>query len=77
LSIGRELPAAMVETVSLALGRGLTRNSDAIWFMSRGVVAEELDGGVLAAVNLGAMPLGAQSGSRAAPAHPQAKSCMR
>lgn len=37
-----------VETVSLALGRGLCLASDAMWFISRGVVAEELDSGLMA-----------------------------
>lgn len=31
------------ETVALAVGRGILAGSDAIWFISRGVVAEELD----------------------------------
>jgi LysR family pca operon transcriptional activator len=62
LSIGREMPAAMVETVSLAVGRGLTRDSDAIWFISRGVVADELDAGILAALDLGFLPLAGSIG---------------
>lgn len=37
-----------VETVSLALGRGICLASDALWFISRGVVAEELERGVMA-----------------------------
>jgi len=32
-----------VETVALAVGRGILAGSDAVWFISRGVVAEELD----------------------------------
>lgn len=35
------------ETASLALGRGIVAGSDAVWFISRGVVADELDRGVL------------------------------
>lgn len=35
------------ETVALALGRGIVAASDALWFISRGVVAEELDSGAL------------------------------
>jgi len=57
LSIGREAPSAMVETVSLAVGKGMTRESDAIWFISRGVVAEELESGALATLDLGSVPL--------------------
>lgn len=34
-----------VETVALAVGRGLLAASDAVWFISRGVVAEELQRG--------------------------------
>lgn len=37
-----------VETVSLALGRGLCLASDALWFISRGVVADEVDRGLMA-----------------------------
>jgi len=32
-----------VETASLAVGRGICLTSDALWFISRGVVIEELD----------------------------------
>lgn len=39
------LPIA--ETVSLALGRGVCLASDALWFISRGVVAEELERGLM------------------------------
>lgn len=39
--------APAVETVSLAVGRGICLASDALWFISRGVVAEELDRGLL------------------------------
>ena len=35
--------APKFETVSLAFGRKLVQNSDAIWFISRGVVASELE----------------------------------
>lgn len=43
-----------VETVSLALGRGICLASDALWFISRGVVAEELSRGILAERTTGA-----------------------
>jgi LysR family pca operon transcriptional activator len=56
LSLGRELPRAQVETVSLALGRGLVRASDAAWFISRGVVAEELAERRLVALPLPGLP---------------------
>lgn len=34
-----------LETTALAVGRGILTGSDAVWFISRGVVAEELDRG--------------------------------
>jgi LysR family pca operon transcriptional activator len=37
----------VMETVALAVGRGILAGSDALWFISRGVVAEELDRGEL------------------------------
>lgn len=37
-----------IETVSMAFGRGYTRMTDAVWLISRGVVAEDLEEGVLA-----------------------------
>lgn len=43
-----------VETVSLAVGRGICLASDALWFISRGVVAEEMERGMLAEFQLGA-----------------------
>lgn len=57
LSHGRELPRPQVETVSLALGRGLVLASDAVWFISRGVVAEEMAIGALVALDLGGLAL--------------------
>jgi LysR family pca operon transcriptional activator len=57
LSHGRELPTPKIETVSLALGRGLVLASNAVWFISRGVVAEEIAAGGLVALDLGGMPL--------------------
>jgi LysR family pca operon transcriptional activator len=37
-----------IETVSMAFGRRYTRMTDAVWIISRGVVAEDIDEGVLA-----------------------------
>ncbi|MDZ7573123.1 MAG: LysR substrate-binding domain-containing protein [Pseudotabrizicola sp.] len=42
-----------METVALAIGRGILAGSDAVWFISRGVVAEELDRGDLIALPTG------------------------
>lgn len=38
---------AAIETVSLAMGRGILVGSDAVWFISRGVIQDELDRGIL------------------------------
>jgi LysR family transcriptional regulator, pca operon transcriptional activator len=43
-----------VETSTLALGRGLLLASDAVWFISRGVVENEIDAGQLVPIELGA-----------------------
>jgi LysR family pca operon transcriptional activator len=56
LSLGFDVPRPWVETVSLALGRGLLRHTDAVWFISRGVVADELDDGKLVAPDLPGLP---------------------
>lgn len=45
--VGRRGP---FETVSLPFGRRVVQNSDMLWFISRGVVAEELARGTLAAI---------------------------
>ncbi|MFS4437701.1 LysR substrate-binding domain-containing protein [Paracoccaceae bacterium GXU_MW_L88] len=42
------------ETVSLAFGRSLLLQSDAVWFISRGVVAHEVDIGELVTIDTGA-----------------------
>lgn len=53
-SIGQGGRRPAVETVSLALGRGICLASDFVWFISRGVVGEELDRGDMIAFPLGA-----------------------
>ncbi len=53
-SLGADDIAPAFETVSLAFGRQVLRETDAIWFISRGVVAEELANGSLRAVPLNA-----------------------
>ncbi|TXI01334.1 MAG: LysR family transcriptional regulator [Pseudorhodobacter sp.] len=45
LGLGGMRPA--IETVALPLARGVLMGSDAVWFISRGVVAEDLDRGDL------------------------------
>jgi LysR family pca operon transcriptional activator len=47
-SLGLNGVKPAVETVSLALGRGICLQSDAMWFISRGVVIEDLASGVMA-----------------------------
>ena len=42
------------ETVALAVGRGILGGSDALWFISEGVVTEELDAGTLITIPTGA-----------------------
>lgn len=42
------------ETVSLAFGRGILMGSDALWFISRGVIAQEIARGDLVTIETGA-----------------------
>lgn len=42
------------ETVALPVGRAILLRSDAVWFISRGVVADELDRGELCEISTGA-----------------------
>lgn len=44
----------LIETVSLALGRGICLASDALWFISHGVVIHELDRDELVQIQTGA-----------------------
>jgi LysR family pca operon transcriptional activator len=48
MSLGLVGARAAIETVALPLARGVLMGSDAVWFISRGVVAEDLDRGDLA-----------------------------
>lgn len=47
VSVGLSHLEPTFETVSLAFGRKLVMNSDIVWFISKGVVADELASGVL------------------------------
>lgn len=61
------------ETVALPLARGLVLGSDAVWFISRGVVAEELDRAEMAVLPTDARSLAGAVGvtrRQAGPAHP-------
>lgn len=55
-SIGLPEMRGDIETVGLPVGRRVVQNSDLLWFISRGVVADELRLGTLIAVDL-ASPL--------------------
>ncbi|NEY89961.1 LysR substrate-binding domain-containing protein [Tabrizicola oligotrophica] len=48
VSLGLGLVRPAIEAVALPLARGVLLGSDALWFISRGVVAEDLDRGDLA-----------------------------
>ena len=52
-SLGLVGRRGVFETVSLPFGRRVVQHSDMVWFISRGVVAEELARGTLAALTLG------------------------
>ncbi len=69
-SIGLPEIRAAYETVALPVGRKLVGLSDALWFISRGVVADELNTGTLIAVALSSPMLSGPVGfsvARAAP----------
>lgn len=51
-----------IETVSLAFGRRFVQRTDAVWFISRGVVADELARGALAALDIGEALMGGPVG---------------
>ncbi|MHA7876374.1 LysR substrate-binding domain-containing protein [Roseivivax sp.] len=51
-SLGIDIPFPVVETASLAFARRLLQRSEAIWFISEGVVEEELARGQLRALRL-------------------------
>ena len=69
-SIGLGEFRAAFETVALPVGRKLVSQSDAIWFISRGVVADELESGLLVELGLSSPLLSGPVGysvARAAP----------
>ncbi|MEW9807923.1 pca operon transcription factor PcaQ [Mesorhizobium sp. ZMM04-5] len=49
---GIALPPTVIDTVSDSFGRAFLRQSDAVWVISAGVVADELSGGAFAALPL-------------------------
>lgn len=69
-----------VETSTLALGRGLLLASDAVWFISKGVVENELESGQLVEIPLGATFLSGAVGMttiKDATLHPAIAALMR
>lgn len=57
--VGLQNRAPAFENVSLAFGRKVVQRSDTVWFISAGVVAEEIGTGLLCAVDPGAdLPVG-------------------
>jgi LysR family transcriptional regulator, pca operon transcriptional activator len=54
-SLGLIGPRAAMETVALSIGRGVVMGSDAVWFISKGVIRDELDRGeaVIVSTNAG------------------------
>jgi len=46
-AVGLGDPAPAYENVSLAFGRGVVQRSDAVWFISEGVVRPEIEAGLL------------------------------
>lgn len=66
-----------IETSTLALGRGLLLATDAIWFISQGVVANELEAGQLVSVPLGASYLSGAVGMTTMAADTQSKHLLR
>ena len=67
LNLGKLAPA--VETSTLALGRGMLFASDAVWFISQGVIEEELEAGTLVTLPLGATYLSGAVGMTVATGH--------
>lgn len=61
------LPAAF-ETVSYAIGRGLVGQSDALWFISRGVIRDDLERGDLQVLPTGGRFLSGSVGMTRRPA---------
>lgn len=51
-TVGMSNPQPDFENVSLAFGRKVVQESDVVWFISQGVVAQELEIGTLAALPL-------------------------
>lgn len=54
VSLGLPAVRPAFETVALAVGRGILAGSDAVWFISRGVVADEVERGDLIVLPTGA-----------------------
>lgn len=69
VSLNRANLVPAVETSTLALGRGLLFATNAVWFISQGVVEAELEAGQLATLPLGATYLSGAVGMTLAAGH--------
>jgi LysR family pca operon transcriptional activator len=67
LNLAEQVPA--VETSTLALGRGLLYATDAVWFISQGVLEAELEAGQVEALPLGATYLSGAVGMTVVTGH--------
>jgi len=79
-SLGLPALRPAFETVALAVGRGILAESDAVWFISRGVIADELDRGEMMVLPTGARFLSGSVGitrRQAGPAVPGLDLLMR
>lgn len=74
IASGMSLPRDRIETVSTAFGQSYVREFDAVWIISRGVVARELESGALRALPVdtdttaGAVGLTSRADSQPSPA---------
>ena len=76
-ALGLANPEPAIETSTLALGRGLLLATDAIWFISQGVVANELEAGQLVSIPLGASYLSGAVGMTTMAADTQSEHLLR
>jgi LysR family transcriptional regulator, pca operon transcriptional activator len=76
-SLNRSDLVAAVETSTLALGRGLLFATNAVWFISQGVIEEELESGQLAVLPLGATYLSGAVGMTLAQGHRPMQAMLR
>ena len=76
-SLGLPALRPAFETVALAVGRGILAGSDAVWFISRGVVADEVDRGDVIVLPTGARYLSGSVGITRRPSGPEVQGLAR